>query len=44
VVYNYKSRKTGTENVFGQGTQEQNMFSMKGGMKTIEAMKAPVKC
>jgi hypothetical protein len=30
--------------VFRKGTQEYNMFTMKGGIKTREAMKAPVKC
>jgi hypothetical protein len=32
--------------VFRQSTQEYNrpMFTMKGGIKTTEAMKAPVKC
>jgi len=30
--------------VFTQGTQEYSMFTMKGGLKTTEAMKAPVKC
>jgi hypothetical protein len=44
VVYNYISRQTSTENVFRQGTHENNMFTMKGGIKTTEAMKAPVKC
>jgi hypothetical protein len=43
VVYNYKSRQTGTENVFRQGTQKYNMFTMKGGIQTTEAIKAPVK-